>query len=341
MDNSNAMTSLSREALYSIYKSKCNLLEKTLFRFFEQFQGTIERLFDNETKAFEYIHQIDNHLNQMRLCQKVITTDLPANLNEKVKDGLLTKIYLKILFYIDKLKHIKEHCEKEVKIISEMSFECICVANQIPPIHIQCLCLEQNDSFLSSSNIQDTEDTKRNTFKVLYTDEILTPTSKRISLAQLLECASKITLILTNYICQLDGALNSKAFVTIDTQSTLRKVKTNDSIIECPKWIDQLFPSHDEENENYEESRPPEHHKSIHDNTVGNLAFLISKQSIGNAISDSSDNLLENEEYETKQGKHLKIAFTFLLKHKVDIQQIMFETSFFIENFKTSRKAMK
>ena len=168
---------------------KCNLLERTLFRFFEQFQGTIERIFDYEAEAFEYIHQIDNHLNQMRLCQKVLTTDLPANLNEKVKDGLLTKIYLKVLFYIDKLKHIKECCEKEVKLISAMSFECICVANHIPPINIQSQCLEQNDPFQSQSDAKIREDSSMQ--QVLCSDLMQKATSKRISLAQLLESCRK------------------------------------------------------------------------------------------------------------------------------------------------------
>ena len=339
MDNSN-VTINCPDDLYSIYKLKCNLLERTLFRFFEQFQGTIERIFDYEAKAFEYIHQIDNHLNQMRVCQKVITTELPTNLNERIKDALLTKIYLKVLFYIDKLKHIKECCEKEAKLISTKSFECICVANQIPPIHIQSQCLEQNDSFQSQSDAKIREDIS-SMQQVLCSDLMQKATSKRISLAQLLECTSKINLILTNYSCQIGGGLNSISNVTCDNQSKLRKKKSNDSVIECPKYIDELFPFQDEASENKEEIKPPEVQISKHCNTVGNLAFLISKQSIDNAISDSSESLIENEEYETKTGKDLKIAFTFLLKHKVDIQQIMFEIIFFIQNYKTSKSTMK
>ncbi len=88
------------ELLHSTYKSQSKLLETVLFRFLLEFQEAFSRICAHEARAFEYIHQIDNHLDQMRICQKVTICELPNNLDSRVKDRLLTKIYSKIFIII-------------------------------------------------------------------------------------------------------------------------------------------------------------------------------------------------------------------------------------------------
>jgi len=330
--NATSDTNTNSVGLCSIYQSKCNQLENVLHRFFEQFQITSEKLFDKEANAFECIHHLDNHLNQMRVCQSVKTTELPANLDAQVKDGLLAKIYFKILWYIDKLKQIEVCCQKEAKCISTISFECIRITNQIPLIHIESQSPELNESLHRVNN---------NITNLICLDEIQKPTTKRISLIQLLEYTSRINIILTQYARQIHNGLQSISFLANDMKSSHARSKSCDNSVECPRWINQLYPLRDVSNDSNENA---EQYKPLNDNqekTVGNLSFQILKQSIVDSKSDSSDNSNQNEAYVTKEGKELKEAFTFPLKHKVEIQQIIFETTFFTQSFKSSKSTCK
>ena len=327
--------------LCSIYQSKCNQLENVLLRFFEQFQITSEKLFDKEANAFECIHHLDNHINQMRVCQSVKTTELPTNLDGQVKDGLLTKIYFKILWYIDKLKQIEVCCQKEAKYISTISFECIRVTNQIPLIRIESQSPEQNESLHLDPNETNDNPTKSNITNLICLDEIQKPTTKRISLIQLLEYTSRINIMLTQYASQIHNGLKSISFLANDMKSSHAKSESCDDSVECPRWINQLYPLRDVSVESPEKAEQYKTLKNNQEKTVGNLAFHILKQSIVGSESDLSDNSSKNETYETKEGKELKEAFTFPLKHKVEIQKIIFETTFFTQSFKNSKNASK
>lgn len=331
----------NQEALSSIYNSKCSQLEVTLFRFYEQFHIIMERLFDHEAEAFEYIHQFDNHLNQIKVCQKVDTTELPSNLNELVKDNLLTEIYLKLLWFIEKLRKIEESCKNDAKTISTMSFECICKINQIPG-----LLLESKSSQLDESQNYEIDKIHSSTgnsinSNLIYFDEIQQPTSKRISLAQLLEYTSKIDIILREYVSQMQDGLNALSNFISDRQSSKRGQKSTKSFVECPNVISELYPFEDDgDDDSNEESNSSKQKIDKQQKTVGKLAFMISKQSIVNPRTNSSD--ISNEtEYETKQGKELKTAFSFSLKHKVEIQQIIFETTYFTQLFKNNKSSLK
>ena len=301
----------------------------------------MERLFDHEAEAFEYIHQFDNHLNQIKVCQKVDTTELPSNLNELIKDNLLTKIYLKLLWYIDKLRKIEESCKQDAKTISTLSFECVCKINQIPGI-----LLESKSSQLDESQNYEIDKIHSSTgnsinSNLIYFDEIQQPTSKRISLAQLLEYTSKIDIILREYVSQMQDGLNALSNFINDRQSSKRRQKSTKSFVECPNVISEFYPFEDDvDDESNEESNSYKHKIDKQDKSVGKLAFMISKQSIVNPRTNSSDNSNENE-YETKQGKELKNAFTFSLKQKVEIQQIIFETAYFTEYFKNNKSSLK
>lgn len=339
--NATSDTNIDSVGLCSIYHSKCNQLENLLLRFFEQFQVTSEKIFDQEANAFECIHHLDNHLNQMKVCQSVKTTELPANLGAQVKDSLLTKIYFKILWYIDKLKQIEICCQKEAKYISTISFECIRVTKQIPMIHIESQSPEQDESLNLASNETNCNPTKTNITNLICLDEIQKPTTKRISLIQLLEYTSRINIMLTQYACQIHNGLQLISFLANDMQSSHARSKSCDDMVECPRWINQLYPLRDVSDESTEDA---EQHKPINNNqekNVGNLAFHILKQSIADSKSDLSDNSSKNEAYETKEGKGLKEAFTFPLKRKVEMQQIIFETTFFTQSFKNSKCAGK
>ena len=330
----------NQEDLSSIFNSKCSQLEATLYRFFEKFQIIMERLFDHEAEAFEHIHQFDNHLNQIKVCQKVDTAELPSNLNEFVKDNLLTKIYLKLLWYIDKLRKVEESCKQDAKTISTMSFECICKINQIPGILLES---KSSQSDISQNyeldKIHSSTEKSINSYLICF-DEIQKPTSKRISLAQLLEYTSKIDIILSEYVSQMQDGLKALSNFTSDRQSSQRKHKSNDSFVECPNVISEFYPLEINDDDDSNEESNSSTHKIDKEKTVGKLAFMISKQSIVNPRTNSSDNSNENE-YETKQGKELKTAFTFTLKHKVEIQQILFETAYFTQHFKDNKSSLK
>ena len=73
-------------------KSTIKSLERVLFQFFEQFHSIMPQMCRNETEAFEYIHQLDNHFDQIRICQNVEIEDLPQKLDRRIKEKLLTKL---------------------------------------------------------------------------------------------------------------------------------------------------------------------------------------------------------------------------------------------------------
>ena len=334
MENKNSSGNTCTDVLHSSCIFQFKLLEKTIFRFLKQFQDSFLKICDHEAQAFEYIHQLDNHLDQMNICQKVKIDDLPNNLDDRLKDRLLSKIYWKILHYIERLDCIIEWCKQEEKTISELSFESIRVANELPPIFISILDVQEEISPLSvPGNETNTGCSNSNVC------DILKPTAERVSLVQLLEWVSKSNLMLNHYIQQIQDGLKCIAPSPGDQVNDVHnrnvassKYSTNNE--ESVAFIKELFPFPKEKDTMEENDDSPVLQNQL-DKSVGNLAFLVSKQSAYKLTYNSAPDILnDSNQCETKQGKELKNAFRFPLLHKVEIQKIMFETSFFLNTFK-------
>ena len=325
------------EILNSTYISKVKSLEKTLFTFYEQFQNTIAKIYELEVEAIQYIHQLDNHLDQLRICQKVDVKDLPTSLDHRLKNRLLTKLYWKILHYIGKLKCNLEWCKKETEKVSSLSFDCICVANEVPPTFMSLIAT--NGSEIQSAEPGNVFNDKSIVSNDSNQSDIREPTAKRLSLIELLEWTPKLHLMLCQYVCQMEKGLDCLPPGPLgDQHGVSNRCNAAD---EGPLRIQELFPfpeeAEDHVGEDFLDSKTCDDDRLGHIDEVGSLAYLILKQS----LSDTTDNANENIDCETKQGKQLIDAYKFSRPHKIEIQQIMFETSFFRNKFKGTKKLSK
>ena len=360
MENKKHSEEPSADILKLASRSKVKLLEKTLFRFFEQFQDSILKIYKNETDAFQHIHQLDNHLDQIRICQKVIIKELPPNLDIRLKDRLLTKLYWKILHYIRKLRCIVEWYKKEIEVISSLSFECIRVANEIPPTFIPLYVPEEKETQITDSKNQANEVGLVDN-NVDFCD-ILRPTVNRLSLVQLLEWTSQLNIMLSEYVDKMEDGLDGLAQPSTCAKPEMYGIQRSlDKHIETDKrsqdlaiesleggqyieWIGELFAFPEKELEDIGEECSEfsaSYNKGTtnkQENEIGRLAFMVLKQNVSDAtLEHAHDKSAEDIQYETKQGKQLKDAFTFPFRYKIDIQQILFETSFFLNTFKCSK----
>ena len=329
----------SNDEFHSIYLTKTKLLEKKLFQFFHQLQDTANKLYSYEEKALEYINQLDNHLNQVRICQKVAIESLPASLDCRVKARLLSKLYWKITNFITNLRRIVECFKVEAKKISTLSFNCICAAKEVPPTFIKLLASHSSLETLHSANIK-TEALSslepRNQYSVLE------PTNKRPSLINLLEFTSKLQLMFSGYVSQMENGLES--IVPCPTSNTsknhAKEIKRSSADNEeNPSSIEEIFPFPDDTEINEDDiahaistfNKAKE--VSLHD--IGTLSNMILIQNLPNGELNGSN------QCETEPGKKIQEAFTFSPSHNIELQKILFESSFFLKSFKSIKKSDK
>ena len=329
----------SNDELHSISLTKTKLLEKSLYQFFHQLQDTVKKLYSYEEKALEYINQLDNHLNQVRICQKVAIDSLPISLDCRVKSRLLAKLYWKITSFITKVRSIVECFKVEAKKISALSFNCICAAKDVPPKFIKLLARQPSQETLHSSHSEIEAYSSREPRKQY---SVLEPTNKRPSLITLLECTSKLQLMFSGYVNQMENGLNcilpcptSNTYTNHD-QETKRSLAANE---EDRSLIEEIFsfPDDTEINEDDVAHANSTFNKAKEGrlNDIGTLANMILIQDLPNGEPHGSS------QCETNPGKKIKEAFTFEPSHKIELQKILFESSFFLKSFKSTKKGEK
>ena len=329
----------SDDEFHSIYLTKTKLLEKSLFQFFNQLQDSVKKLYSYEEKALEYINQLDNHLNQVRICQKVAIESLPIPLDCRVKSRLLAKLYWKITSFITKIRSIVECFKVEAKKISALSFNCICAAKDVPPTFIKLLAGQPSQETLHSAH-NETEALSSREPRKQYS--VLEPTNKRPSLIKLLECTSKLQLMFSGYVSQMENGLNgivpcpASNTYKIHAKETKRSSAVN---VEDPSLIEEIFsfPDDTEINEDDVASVNSTFNKAkeARSHDIGTLSNMILIQDLPNGEPHGSN------QCETDPGKKIQEAFTFAPSHKIELQKILFESSFFLKSFKSNKKCEK
>ena len=320
----------------SIYLTKTKLLEKLLYQFFHQLQDTVKKIYSYEEKALEYINQLDNHLNQVRICQKVAIDSLPISLDCRVKSRLLAKLYWKITSFITKVRSIVECFKVEAKKISALSFNCICAAKDVPPKFIKLLARQPSQETLHSAHSEIEAYSSREPRKQY---SVLEPTNKRPSLITLLECTSKLQLMFSGYVNQMENGLNgivpcptSNTYKNHD-QETKRSLAANE---EDPSLIEEIFSFPDDTEINEDDvahaNSTFNKAKEGRSNDIGTLSNMILIQDLPNGEPHGSN------QCETDPGKKIQEAFTFAPSHKIELQKILFESSFFLKSFKSNKK---
>ena len=329
----------SDDEFHSIYLAKTKLLEKLLYQFFHQLQDTVKKLYSCEEKALEYIYQLDNHLNQVRICQKVAIESLPSSLDCRVKSRLLTKLYWKITSFITKIRSIVECFKVEAKKISALSFNCICAAKDVPPTFIKLLARQPSQETLHSAH-NETEALSSREQRKQYS--VLEPTNKRPSLIKLLECTSKLQLMFNGYVSQMENGLND--IVPCPTSNTYKnhakETKRSSAINEeDPSLIEEIFSFPDDTEINEDDvasvNSTFSKEKEGRSNDIGTLSNMILIQDLPNGEPHGSN------QCETDPGKKIQEAFTFAPSHKIELQKILFESSFFLKSFKSNKKGEK
>ena len=329
----------SNDELHSIYLTKTKLLEKKLFQFFHQLQDTVNKLYSYEDKALEYINQLDNHLNQVRICQKVAIESLPASLDCRVKARLLSKLYWKITNFITNLRSIVECFKIDAKKISTLSFNCICAAKEVPPTFIKLLASHSSQETLHSGNI---ETEALSSLEPRNQCSVLEPTNKRPSLIKLLEFTSKLQLMFSGYVIQMENGLES--IVPLQTSNTsknlAKEIERSSTVNEKnPSSIEEIFPFPDDTEINEDDidhaisTTNKAKEGPLHD--IGTLSNMILIQNLPNGEPHGSN------QCETDPGKKIQEAFTFSPSHKIELQKILFESSFFLKSFKSIKKSDK